>query len=76
MKAVQDFDNQIPLDRKVFVFAKNKEMWTRGRLTSEVDRVASGLTGLGIHQIDRVGCISALKPKSANCLSPNQSPEA
>jgi long-chain acyl-CoA synthetase len=63
MKAVLDFDKQITSDRKAFVFAKNKEVWTWGRLTSEVDRLASGLIGLGIQQGDRVALHMANLPE-------------
>jgi acyl-CoA synthetase (AMP-forming)/AMP-acid ligase II len=49
--------------RKAFVFAKNKEVWTWARLTSEVDRLASGLIGLGIQQGDRVALHMANLPE-------------
>jgi hypothetical protein len=63
MKAVQDFDNQVTSDRKAFVFAKNKEVWTWARLSYEVDRLASGLIGLGIQQGDRVALHMADLPE-------------
>jgi len=54
MKAVQDFDNRITSEQTAFVFARNQELWTWQRLTSEVNRLSSGLIGLGIQPGDRV----------------------
>ena len=63
VKAIQDFDNQKTSDRKAFVFCKDKEVWTWGRLTSEVNRLARGLIGLGIQQGDRVAFHMANLPE-------------
>ena len=63
MKAVQDFGNHTTADRKAFIFAKNNEVWTWGRLTSEVDHVARGLTRLGIQPGDRVALHMANLPE-------------
>lgn len=54
MKAVLDFDNRITSVQKAFVFARDQELWTWPRLTSEVNRLSSGLIGLGIQPGDRV----------------------
>jgi long-chain acyl-CoA synthetase len=54
MKAVQDFNDQMTSDREAFVFAKDNELWTWRRLTSEVNRLSRGLSGLGIQPGDRV----------------------
>jgi acyl-CoA synthetase (AMP-forming)/AMP-acid ligase II len=54
VKAVHGFDNRKTSDLKTVVFAKGQEVWTWGRLTSEVNRFARGLIGLGIKQGDRV----------------------
>jgi long-chain acyl-CoA synthetase len=63
MKAVQDFDNQITPERKAFVFAKDNDVWTWGRLTSEANRLARGLIGLGIQRGDRVALHMANLPE-------------
>ena len=63
MKVVQDFDNQKISDRKAFVFHRDKEVWTWGRLTSEVNRLARGSIGLGIQQGDRVALHMANLPE-------------
>jgi acyl-CoA synthetase (AMP-forming)/AMP-acid ligase II len=63
MKAVQDFDNQITPEQKAFVFAKDNDVWTWGRLTSEVNRLARGLIGLGIQRGDRVALHMANLPE-------------
>jgi acyl-CoA synthetase (AMP-forming)/AMP-acid ligase II len=63
MKAVQDLHNQVASDPKAFVFAKNKKVWTWGRLTSEVNRLARGLIGLGIQPGDRVALHMANLPE-------------
>jgi acyl-CoA synthetase (AMP-forming)/AMP-acid ligase II len=54
MKAVENLHNQITSDSKAFVFIKDNEVWTCGRLTSEVHRLARGLIEHGIQQGDRV----------------------
>ncbi|MBV9878153.1 MAG: acyl--CoA ligase [Verrucomicrobia bacterium] len=54
MKAVQDLDNRITSGQTAFVFASDQELWTWPRLTSEVNRLSSGLIGLGIRPGDRV----------------------
>ena len=63
MKAVQDFDKQIASDRKAFVFAKDQEVWTWRRLSSEVNRLAGGLIRLGIQPGDRVALHMANLPE-------------
>ena len=62
MKAV-DLDRQITSDPKTFVFIKDKEVWTCGRLTSEVGRLARGLIELGIQQGDRIALHMANLPE-------------
>ena len=54
MKAVQDVNKQITSDRNAFAFAKAKAVWTWGRLTYEVNRLAGGLVELEIQPDDRV----------------------
>jgi acyl-CoA synthetase (AMP-forming)/AMP-acid ligase II len=63
MKAVQDSGSHTTADRKAFIFAKNNEVWTWGRLTSEVNHLARGLIGLGIQQGDRVALHMANLPE-------------
>jgi long-chain acyl-CoA synthetase len=63
MKAVLELHSQITSDPKAFVFIKDNEVWTRGRLTLEVGRLARGLIELGIQQGDRVALHMANLPE-------------
>ena len=63
MKGARVLHHQAASDLKAFVFAKNKERWTCGRLTSEVSRLARGFIGLGIWQGDRVALHMANLPE-------------
>ena len=63
MEAVPDVDKQITANRKAFVVAKDQEVWTWGRLTSEVNRLAGGLILLGIQPGDRVALHMANLPE-------------
>src|SRR5258708_11902642 len=63
MKAVLELHSQITSDAKAFVFIRDNEVWTCGRLTSEVDRLARGLIELGIQQGDRVALHMANLPE-------------
>jgi acyl-CoA synthetase (AMP-forming)/AMP-acid ligase II len=63
MKAVLELHSPITSDAKAFVFIRDNEVWTRGRLTAEVDRLVRGLIELGIQQGDRVALHMANLPE-------------
>jgi long-chain acyl-CoA synthetase len=63
MKPLPDLHHQLTASPKAFVFTKDNQVWTCGRLTTEVGRLARGLIELGIQQGDRVALHMANIPE-------------